>query len=162
MGGYRFKNTQSSFTSNHEIIVSDSPFNESQRNYAGIKSIIFNYLPLKSEKLRDHNVHVIKINVDRKYQTWQGFGGAYTGATAFNMNLVNESLRKCIYKLYFSPKNGLGYTFVRWPIGGTDFDMTKWMYNEVPENDLKLTDLEKLHDSDVLKVSFEIMNLKLW
>lgn len=94
----------------------------------------------------------IVINEQIKYQKWKGFGGSITGSVAFNLNSIDLNLRKCIYKLFFSPTEGLGYTFLKWPIGGTDFDLTHWMYNELPENDVHLTNFTELHESDKLKV----------
>lgn len=56
------------------------------------------------------------------------------------------------YRSYFSSAKGIGYTLLRIPIGGSDFDLDPWAYNEYPENDLYLTNFTTLDHRDLLIV----------
>lgn len=47
---------------------------------------------------------------------------------------------------------------MRVPIGGTDFDLGPWAYNETPENDAKLSNFTKLDPRD-LKRNAQIKEL---
>lgn len=94
---------------------------------------------------------VITVNRNQTYQKIIGFGNAFTGAVSFNLNLVPE-LQDHIYISYFSRKNGLGFNIMRIPIGGCDFDLTPWAYNEAPTNDLNLTNFTKLDARDFEKI----------
>ncbi|XP_055318433.1 lysosomal acid glucosylceramidase-like [Sitodiplosis mosellana] len=59
-------------------------------------------------------------------------------------------MRKCLFTSYFSQSVGAGYTYLRVPIGGTDFDpFTPWAYNEYPQNDAKLSNFTQLDSRDV-------------
>lgn len=56
---------------------------------------------------------------------------------------------------------GIGYNLLRIPIGGCDFDLEPWAYNELPTHDANLSNFQKLDDRDLLRVisdSFYIMN----
>lgn len=104
-----------------------------------------------------------ELNVfrERRYQTIVGFGGAFTGAVSHLLDLLPKSLRETIYKDYFSQTEGIGYTFMRIPIGGCDFDLQPWAYNEQPTNDPTLTNFTQLDPRDMRKVEQirEIVNL---
>ncbi|XP_055906513.1 lysosomal acid glucosylceramidase-like [Eupeodes corollae] len=103
---------------------------------------------------------VTKIQIDRskKYQKIVGFGGAFTGAVSYNLKNLPQELQDAVYESYFS-KKGIGYTMIRMPIGGTDFDLEPWAYNEEPEDDKDLSNFTKLNDLDEEKIK-QIERLK--
>lgn len=101
--------------------------------------------------------NVITINQNKTYQKIIGFGNAFTGAVSYNLKLVPE-LQDHIYKSYFSRKSGLGFNIMRIPIGGCDFDLEPWAYNEEPKNDLKLTNFTKLDARDLTRIE-QLKNL---
>lgn len=80
-----------------------------------------------------------------------GFGGSISGAVSYILNKLPSNLRECIYKSYYTNDDGIGYSLMRLPIGGCDFDLEPWVYNEWPQNDLKLTNFSELHSYDVLR-----------
>ncbi|XP_031621875.1 putative glucosylceramidase 4 [Contarinia nasturtii] len=90
-----------------------------------------------------------------------GFGGSVTGAVSFILNKLPTHLRECIYKSYYTNDDGLGYTLMRMPIGGCDFDVEAWTYNELPLDDFELTNFTKLHPKDTLRTELikELMNV---
>lgn len=103
-----------------------------------------------------------EINRNIVYQEMVGFGGSITGAVTYILNkLSSVRLRECIYKSYYTNDFGLGYTMIRTPIGGCDFDLEPWTYNQYPKNDLALSNFTELHPNDVKRVAIinECMNV---
>lgn len=41
---------------------------------------------------------------------------------------------------------------IRIPIGGSDFDLAPWAYNELPAHDVNLSNFQKLDDRDLKRV----------
>ena len=62
----------------------------------------------------------VTVYPNKKLQKIEGFGGALTDAAAENILSLSSQLQQKIWDDYFSP-NGLNYTMVRVPIGGSDF-----------------------------------------
>lgn len=87
-----------------------------------------------------------------KYQTMMGFGGAITGAVAFNLEKLPKALEDSLLASYYSKAQGIGYNMLRIPIGGTDFDLAPWAYNEHPINDVALSNFTQLDPRDLLIV----------
>lgn len=102
---------------------------------------------------RNKSSTTLDIDLTKQYQTIQGFGGAYTGAVAYLIGYLPTNMRNCIYNSYFSRDVGLGYTHVRIPIGGSDFDLSPWAYNEYPANDMNLSNFTQLDARDLLRNS---------
>lgn len=95
----------------------------------------------------------IDINRNATYQKIIGFGGALTGAVSFNLKqLTTDKLRWYVYRSYYSKSVGNGYSLMRIPIGGCDFDLEPWAYNEEPEHDPYLSNFKKLDPRDLEKV----------
>lgn len=82
-----------------------------------------------------------------------GFGGAHTGAVTYLLQQLPQSLQDFIYESYYSPTKGIAYTMTRVPIGGCDFDLSPWAYNESPANDRYLSNFTKLDIRDLDRVS---------
>ncbi|KAI5635677.1 glycosyl hydrolase family 30 TIM-barrel domain-containing protein [Phthorimaea operculella] len=53
-------------------------------------------------------------------------------------NIVESTCLLFVFSSYFS-ENGLEYNFVRVPIGGSDYSERIYSYNDLPENDIKLS-----------------------
>ncbi|XP_001657204.2 glucosylceramidase [Aedes aegypti] len=95
---------------------------------------------------------IIEVNREKRYQRIVGFGGAFTGAVSYNLGLLKPELRKSMYRSYYSKKVGIGYNMMRIPIGGCDFDLKPWAYNESPMDDAKLSNFTELDQRDVEKI----------
>lgn len=101
----------------------------------------------------------LEVDTSKTFQTMQGFGGAYTGAVTQVVSKLSTNMRKCFYKSYFSHAVGMGYSFIRIPLGGSDFDFAPWAYNEYPENDANLSNFTQLDPRDLLR-NAQIRDLK--
>ncbi|MDY4514389.1 MAG: glucosylceramidase, partial [Paludibacteraceae bacterium] len=64
----------------------------------------------------------LTLNPHLRYQTFDGFGAAITGATAYNLKQMPADRREKLLRETFSVKDGMGYSYVRVPIGGSDFN----------------------------------------
>lgn len=95
---------------------------------------------------------LLKINQSIVYQKMIGFGGAFTDATSYQINLMVEPLRECVYKSYMSPIYGAAYKMLRVPIGASDFSDGAFTYNETPLNDVDLTNMTELLPSDRMHI----------
>ena len=68
----------------------------------------------------------IRINAGERYQEIDGFGAAITGSTAFNLLKMNQADRTAFLKKTFSPTEGYGMSYVRVPIGCSDFSLKEY------------------------------------
>lgn len=90
------------------------------------------------------------VNVKREeYQKIIGFGGAITGAVVLNLESVPQELESYILESFYSDRLGIGYSMLRMPIGGSDFDLSPWAYNENPVNDVSLSNFTQLDERDL-------------
>ena len=64
----------------------------------------------------------LKLNPKVRYQEFEGFGAAITGAAAFNLMQMPADRRQKLLVETFSHEKGMGYGYVRVPIGGSDFN----------------------------------------
>lgn len=64
----------------------------------------------------------LTLNPSVRYQEFDGFGAAITGATAFNLMQMPADKRHKLLVETFSVDEGMGYGYVRVPIGGSDFN----------------------------------------
>lgn len=87
------------------------------------------------------------LYVDRTvlYQKIRGFGTSISGSVTTVLGKLPSKLRKSVYRSYFSRNYGLNLKLIRLPIGGCDFDIEPWAYNETPTNDVNLSSFTKLH-----------------
>jgi glucosylceramidase len=58
----------------------------------------------------DENYPTIMIDVDKTFQTIEGFGGAFTDATAITFAKLPKEEQAKFLKLCFDPEEGNGYT----------------------------------------------------
>lgn len=101
------------------------------------------------------NVYKAIVHIHRLTEPEQkiiGFGGAFTGAVSYNLRKLPQNLVDMVYNSYYSKEYGIGFNMMRIPIGGCDFDLAPWAYNEEPHNDKKLSNFYKLDQRDVEKV----------
>jgi glucosylceramidase len=76
----------------------------------------------------------ITIDITQRFQTIDGFGASMTEGSAY---LLGEKLstaeRSKVMTQLFDPKEGVGLSFVRVPIGSTDLSRTHYSYDDMPE-----------------------------
>ncbi|MEV4641492.1 ricin-type beta-trefoil lectin domain protein [Actinoplanes sp. NPDC049548] len=70
---------------------------------------------------------VITVNPNTTYQSMVGFGASFTDAAAWNV--YNSASRNTIMNNLFG-SNGIGLSFVRQPIGASDFSRSFYTYDD--------------------------------
>jgi glucosylceramidase len=88
------------------------------------------------------------ITVDSavKYQTIVGFGGAFTEATAYNLDKIGPQKKNEILNAYFNPFTGSGYTLIRTQLQSCDFSVGKYSYDD-SVNDFTLKYFSLQHET---------------
>jgi len=79
--------------------------------------------------------NTIKINIDSSvtYQTMSGFGAAMTDSSAWLIqNKMDQTHRDTLMEQLFSPTAGIGISYLRVPMGASDFALTPYTYNDLP------------------------------
>ncbi|MBN1596926.1 MAG: glycoside hydrolase family 30 protein [Bacteroidales bacterium] len=80
----------------------------------------------------DENFPTIMIDVDKTFQTIEGFGGAFTDAAAITFGkLTSEKQEEFLIK-NFDPEKGNGYTLCRSTIHSCDYSDEQYTYATVP------------------------------
>ncbi len=75
-----------------------------------------------SEDLNTSPEITLTLNPAVRYQEFDGFGAAITGASAYNLMRMSAAHRAKLLRETFSVSEGMGYSYVRVPIGGSDFN----------------------------------------
>lgn len=68
----------------------------------------------------------LKLLPATTYQEIDGFGAAITGSTAYNLMKMSAADRAAFLKKTFSPTEGYGFSYVRVPIGCSDFSLSEY------------------------------------
>ena len=87
----------------------------------------------------------IRVDLDTKFQTILGFGGALTDSAAININKLSPDLQNQLIDSYYT-EGGIEYTVGRVPIASCDFSTEVYSYVEV-EEDLELDSFDISVDS---------------
>ncbi|UOZ03431.1 glycoside hydrolase family 30 beta sandwich domain-containing protein [Amycolatopsis sp. WQ 127309] len=87
---------------------------------------------------------VITINDNARYQSMVGFGASLTDAAAWNIS--NSSQRNSIMNALFNPSSGIGLSWLRQPIGASDFSRSFYTYDDGAA-DPSLTRFSIAHDN---------------
>ena len=78
----------------------------------------------------------LKVLMDQKRQTITGFGGAFTEASAYLLNVISPEHREEILQAYFS-EEGANYSLTRTHMNSCDFSLSNYSYTPV-EDDVEL------------------------
>jgi glucosylceramidase len=74
----------------------------------------------------------VMVNPDRRFQTIEGFGGAFTEAAAVTWMKLGAEQRDACLRAYFDPDRGHGYTLCRVHMGSCDFALGSYAHVETP------------------------------
>ncbi len=74
----------------------------------------------------------LKLEPKTRYQTMDGFGAAVTGSTAFNLKRMTQENRTRFLKETFSHTEGMGQSYIRIPIGCSDFSLSEYTCCDTP------------------------------
>lgn len=95
----------------------------------------------------------IAVDDTERYQTMDGFGASMTDGAAWLIHdrLSPRTSRKVMTQL-FDPKQGIGLSFLRQPIGSTDLSRSHFSFDDVPtgQQDPKLLHFSDAHDDEAI------------
>ena len=87
--------------------------------------------PIALEANSDTSLPFVLIDPSKRFQTIEGFGGAFSEAAACTLYRLGPKNRKRFLKAYFDPANGHGYSLCRTHINSCDFSLGNYAYAEV-------------------------------
>lgn len=111
------------------------------------------------KKTRSSGKTNLDISIGTKYQTVDGFGASLTNSTAQNFALLSETQLNEVMTDLFSKTEGdaLGLSFLRQPIGASDFADPLYTYDDMPQGqtDTNLNNFSIKVDTDPISVKEE-------
>jgi glucosylceramidase len=102
---------------------------------------------------------VVTVDENTRYQTFSGGGASFTDTAAWLMKgsgALSQATRDETMRKLFSPTDGIGLSFVRNPMGGSDLARFGYTYNDLPagQTDPALSRFSIAHDlQDVLPLT---------
>lgn len=81
----------------------------------------------------DTQYPVITIESSKEYQEIEGFGAALTGSSAYLIHNMDANKRNALLNELFDPKDGIGLSYLRMSIGASDFSLSDYTYNDMPD-----------------------------
>lgn len=76
------------------------------------------------------NPTTIDVNEGITYQTMDGFGASLTDSSAWDLNQLSATNREAVLQALFNPTTGIGLSFLRQPLGGSDFSIGNYAYDD--------------------------------
>ncbi|XP_039964293.1 lysosomal acid glucosylceramidase-like [Bactrocera tryoni] len=141
-------NTETSLNESNVDFENSAVIVDSRQTFA---QLLIDTGELLTSRFTANNPLKLRVNRSVEYQKITGFGGAFTGTVSHLLGQLDQKLQDHIYKSYYH-KDGIGFNMLRTPIGGCDFDLAPWAYNEEPRDDPKLSNFQKLDPRDEIKV----------
>lgn len=108
---------------------------------------------LKQSIDENASIRIIGVNSDKTYQVMDGFGASFTDASAWLVrNALNEQSRLELMTKLFCYEDGIGMSFLRQPMGASDFAHKLYTYNDMPvgETDYELEHFSIDHDKEYI------------
>jgi glucosylceramidase len=94
---------------------------------------------------------VVTVDASTQYQQMDGFGGSLTDSSGWLLwNKLSASQQTNLMQQLFSPSPGIGISFLRQPMGATDFSASgNYSYDDMPsgQTDPNLTNFSVAHDT---------------
>ncbi len=79
------------------------------------------------------NLPVITVDEKTRYQQMIGFGAAFTDAATYLIQTkMSATQREALLQDLFGRPNGIGLTFMRIPMGASDFSLSDYSYDDMP------------------------------
>jgi len=72
------------------------------------------------------------VDPTKRFQTIEGFGGAFTEASAANWQKMSPEQQAEVLRAYFDPKTGHGYSLCRLHMNSCDFSLSNYACCETP------------------------------
>jgi glucosylceramidase len=106
------------------------------------QSLVFGQIP--AEAYLDNRLPSILVDSKKRFQTIEGFGGAFTESAAVTFYKLSPEKREQVLLAYFDPVRGNGYTLCRTHINSCDFSTGNYAYDETAGDfDLKQFTIER-------------------
>jgi len=100
--------------------------------------------PLSWEQSPDGNLPRVLVSDERRFQSIEGFGGAFTEAMAVTFQKLSPKNKRLVLKSYFDRAEGHGYSLCRTHINSCDFSLGNYAYTEVDgDGDLRHFSIER-------------------
>ncbi|XP_022209409.2 lysosomal acid glucosylceramidase [Drosophila obscura] len=155
--GLRFQVTTGDLSSKRPLVVEDKQ--STDENFHAEAIVVdqhrawLNLASIPQRLFINASVKTVRVSVERelRYQNVSIFGGAFTGTVSHLLQQLPPGLQDHVYKSYFH-KDGIAYNSIRMSIGGCDFDLEPWAYNELPRNDASLSNFTELDPRDLQKI----------
>ncbi|MDP5275759.1 carbohydrate-binding protein [Chengkuizengella axinellae] len=84
------------------------------------------------------NPLTIQVDENIQYQEMDGFGAAVSGSAAYLMNQLDETQQTVLLSDLFG-EQGVNFSFVRHTIGASDFSLSSFTYNDIPQGQTDLS-----------------------
>ncbi|GAA4588599.1 glucosylceramidase [Actinoplanes octamycinicus] len=101
---------------------------------------------------RSSGLPTIVVDPARAYQRIDGFGASITDSSAAVLSGLAPAVRRQTMRELFDPRHGIGVSFLRQPIGSSDFTAAAqhWTYDDVPagQTDFALRHFSIRHDQE--------------
>ena len=97
----------------------------------------------------ESNPLTIDLDESTLYQQMEGFGASFTDASAWLMtNKLSPAARTQLMTQLFDRTNGIGLSYLRQPMGASDFALSNYTYDDVPggQTDVSLAKFSIAHD----------------
>ncbi|MEV5310334.1 ricin-type beta-trefoil lectin domain protein [Streptomyces sp. NPDC052610] len=107
----------------------------------------------------------ITVDENTRYQTFTGGGASFTDTAAWLMDgsgALSQATRDATMRKLFSPTEGIGLSFLRNPMGGSDLARFGYTYDDVPagQTDPDLSEFSIAHDlQDVVPLTKQARQL---
>ena len=105
----------------------------------------------------------VKLDPNTTYQTILGVGASLTDASAYLMHdVLAEDKRIDLMRQLFSQDDGIGISFLRNPMGSSDYARFVYSYNDLPQGqtDDDLSEFSIAHDqADIIPLIHEALTL---
>ncbi len=115
-----------------------------------------------TEKLNT-NAELIDIDPTQSFQTIDGFGASFTDSSAFLINqILKEEDKNELMKKLFDYEDGIGLSFIRNPMGASDFARFIYSYNDLKkgETDFHFEKFSIDHDKeDIIPLTKEALKI---
>jgi glucosylceramidase len=88
----------------------------------------------------DSSIPVIEVDYGREFQSVVGWGAAMTDASAYLIHTkLDTQQREALLQELFGPEPGIGLSFVRIPMGASDFSQSHYSYDDRPKGETDST-----------------------
>jgi glucosylceramidase len=104
------------------MTAEDTPYRLSSRGFRAFE-------PLDQP---DENYPTVLIDLDKTFQTIEGFGGAFTDAAAITFGELSAEKQQEFLTACFDPDQGNAYTLCRTTIHSCDYSDEQYTYDDVP------------------------------